>query len=63
MEEIRYHIYNKNRCVNYNLSEEDFNKIWVDYQHLSEIHGNLNSTDLSFEKVVYNKKDYSLQGV
>lgn len=63
MEEIRYHIYVKNRCVNHNLTEEEFDKIWLEYQHLSEIHNRLNPEDLSFERVIFNKKDYSLQGV
>ena len=58
MIEKRYHIYLKERCINPNLSEDDFNKVWTDYKHLSEIHENLNLEDLSYEEVVFNREEW-----
>jgi hypothetical protein len=62
MKETKYHIYLNNKCVNYNLSEDEFNKIWNDYLHMASIHKNLNREDLSYEEVVFDKSTYSLQG-
>ena len=62
MKETKYHIYLNNKCVNYNLSESEFNKIWNEYLHLADIHKNLNREELSYEEVVFDKSTHSLQG-
>ena len=60
--EKRYHIYKNDNCINYYLTEEEFNTLWNQYMHLAEIHGMLKKDDLSYEEVIDNKADYSIQG-
>jgi hypothetical protein len=61
--ETKYHIYLNNKCINYNLEEKDFRTLWDQYAHMSEIHGGFNLSDLSYEEVVFDKKEYSIQGI
>jgi hypothetical protein len=61
--ETKYHIYHNNKCINYNLSEEEFSILWDQYTHMAEIHGKLDLADLSYEEVVFDKKEYSIQGI
>jgi hypothetical protein len=60
--ETKYHIYYNNKCINVNLSEEEFNTLWIQYLYMAEIHNNFDREKLSFEEVFFNKKDYSIQG-
>lgn len=61
--EKKYHIYLKEKCIDWNIPEEDFNKLWNNYLCLAEIHKDINKTDLSYEEVVFDKKEYSIQGI
>jgi hypothetical protein len=54
----KYHIYIKNSCFYPNLDEEEFHQVWDALNKMTKIY----SDELSYEEVIYNKKDYSIQG-
>lgn len=60
--EKRYHIYIKDKCLNHNLSSDDFKRLWNNYLYFADIYKDFEKTDLSFEEVIDNKKEYSLEG-
>jgi hypothetical protein len=53
-----YHIYIKDNCLYPNLEEREFHQVWEALNKMTKIY----SEELSYEEVVYNKKDYSIQG-
>jgi hypothetical protein len=61
--ETKYHIYYNNKCINFNLTKEEYDALWKQYLNMAEIHNKLDKEKLSFEEVVFDKKEYSIQGV
>ena len=60
--EKKYHIYVKDSCFYPNLNEEEFTQVWETLNKMTSIYSDVNPEELSYEEVVYNKKDYSIQG-
>jgi hypothetical protein len=52
-----YHIYAKNRCVYYNLSEEKFQEVWEMMHRMVDLLGkDIQKEDLSYEELFVNKE-------
>ena len=58
----KYHIYIKNNCLYPNLDEQGFHQVWDALNKMTKIYSDVNTDELSYEEVIYNKKDYSIQG-
>lgn len=58
----KYHIYIKNNCFYPNLDEQEFHQVWDALNKMTKIYSDVNTDELSYEEVIYNKKDYSIQG-
>lgn len=58
-----YHIYVKNQCIYYNLTEEEFHMTWDMIQKFLSVHSsNIDKNDVEYEKVSLDKNTISLQG-
>ena len=58
----KYHIYVKDSCFYPNLDEKEFHQVWETLNKMTSIYSDVNPEELSYEEVIYNKKDYSIQG-
>jgi hypothetical protein len=48
--EVKYHLYQNGKCIHFNLDEEEFIRIW-------------DRNTMSYEKVIYDKREYLFEGV
>jgi hypothetical protein len=60
--EKKYHIYINGKCLDHNLSFEEFKKLWNNYSYFADIYKDFEKADLTFEEVIDNKIEYSLEG-
>lgn len=52
----------KDSCFYPNLDEKEFHQVWETLNKMTSIYSDVNPEELSYEEVIYNKKDYSIQG-